>query len=363
MRVEDLLAVKGDSPLGWALAPLVPLSHLYGLGMRARRKLYAEGLFGRRTLPARVISIGNLTVGGTGKTPVVIALANALKQSGRRVGIISRGYGRRGSAPLLEVSDGHAVRCDPTQSGDEPCLIAKRCPGVPVAVGANRYQVGRHLLDRFGVDTIVMDDGFQHLAVRRDLDILVLDATAPFGNGYLLPRGGLREPLSAMARASLGLLTRARQAVSLDDVVSEIRRLAPSLPLAITDFRLDVLVKVGSDLTLDPSVLRGERVVAVSGIGNPESFRRLLEAQGTTLLEHYNFPDHYRYGREDIQRVTETAKRLMADRIITTEKDAVKLESFKTIGASPALHGIWAARIGLEWLEGYEQWAGIISAS
>src|SRR2546427_1846768 len=182
-RAERLLAVDGRMPGGMLLSPLIPLSHLYGLAMRARAALYARGLLRQQILPCRVISVGNLTVGGTGKTPVVIALAAALRDRGRKVGVISRGYKRRSGTSILEISDGRTLRGHPEDSGDEPFLIAQRCPGVPVAVGADRPLVGRYLVDRFDLDTLVLDDGFQHLALRRDMDILVLDAGAPFGNG------------------------------------------------------------------------------------------------------------------------------------------------------------------------------------
>ena len=151
-KMERLLSVNTQTLWGWALLPLVPLSHLYGLGMLMRERLYATGLLEQRALPVKVISIGNLTVGGTGKTPVVIALANALRERGRRAGVISRGYGRRAAEGVFEVSDGQSVRGNPAKTGDEPFLIAERCPEVPVAVGVNRYAAGRYLLDRFAVD-------------------------------------------------------------------------------------------------------------------------------------------------------------------------------------------------------------------
>src|SRR2546425_1803228 len=160
-RVEHLLAVDDRMPAGWLLAPLIPLSRLYGLAMRARASLYARGLLRQQILPCRVISVGNLTVGGTGKTPVVIALAAALRDRGRKVGVISRGYKRRSGTSFLEISDGRTLRGHPGDSGDEPFLIAQRCPGVPVAVGADRPLVGRYLVDRFDLDTLVLDDGFQ----------------------------------------------------------------------------------------------------------------------------------------------------------------------------------------------------------
>ncbi len=366
--LERLLSAGDRSGLSWILFPLIPLSYLYGLAMRMRSALYARGLLIQHSLPCRVISVGNLTVGGTGKTPVVIALMNALASGGHRVGVISRGYGRRSSADVLEVSDGHAIRGDPAETGDEPFLIAQRCPGMPVAVGADRYRVGRHMLDRFGIKTLVLDDGLQHLALHRDVDILVLDAIAPFGNGYLLPRGRLREPLSALGRASAVLVTRARQAGALDSLKAEIRAVAPSIPIWVTDFVPSALVRVGSEgpsEALGPARLKGERVLAVSGIGNPDSFRWLLVAAGATVADHCVFPDHHAYSREDLQRVKQAAERVGADRIVTTEKDAVKLAGL--VSSPSPLEGegrvrgdIWAVRIELVWIEGREEWARMV---
>src|SRR6058998_3976099 len=330
-RAERLLAVDGRTPGGMLLAPLIPLSHLYGLAMRTRAALYARGLLRQQTLPCRVISVGNLTVGGTGKTPVVIALAAALRDRGRKVGVISRGYKRRSGTSFLEISDGRTLRGHPGDSGDEPFLIAQRCPGVPVAVGADRPRVGRYLLDRHHIETLILDDGYQHLALQRDVDLLVVDAAAPFGNGYLLPRGRLREPLSSMARASAVFVTRASQAQRLDELKATVRAAAPAVPIWITDFAPSAVVQVGGATAAEPSVLKGERVLAVSGIGNPESFRKLLAAAEATVVDHCVFADHHAYSQDDLGKVRRSATQAGVDRIVTTEKDAVKLGQFDEV--------------------------------
>ena len=363
--MERVLSIDDSSPLGWALAPLVPLASLYGLAMKARSALYARGLLTQHALPCRVISIGNLTVGGTGKTPVVIALALALRDRGCRVGVVSRGYKRSGADEIVEVSDGQTVRGDPNETGDEPWLIAQRCPGVPVAVGADRPSVGWHLIRRHHIDTLIMDDGYQHLALRRGTNILVLDAGAPFGNGHLLPRGRLREPLSAMARATAVLVTRASQAARLDELKAAVRAVAPAVPIWVTDFAPGAVVQVGGSSTAEPSVLKGERVLAVSGIGNPASFRTLLETAGAVVADYCVFPDHHAYSREDVQKVRQAAERAGAVRIVTTEKDAVKLAQL--VSSPSPLEGegrvrgdFWAIRIDLVWLEGREEWERVV---
>jgi len=359
--MEYLLSIEGRSPWGWALAPLIPLASLYGLAMRARSALYAQGLLPQHALPCRVISIGNLTVGGTGKTPVVIALATALRDRGRRVGVVSRGYKRRNADSLVEVSDGQVLRGRPRETGDEPFLIAQRCPGVPVAVGADRPRVGRHLIDRYGVDTLILDDGYQHLALQRDVNILVLDAGAPFGNGYLLPRGRLREPLASIARASAVLVTRASQTGYLDEIKSVVHAEAPAVPIWVTDFAPSAVIRVGGSATMEPSAMKGERVLALSGIGHPDSFRRLLVAAGSIVVDHCVFPDHHAYSQEDVQRVQRAAERLGVDRIVTTEKDAVKLAEFEDVQGGNGT--IWAVRIDLTWLEGFEEWTRVVLQS
>lgn len=369
--MDRVLSIDDSSPLGWALAPLIPLASLYGLAMTARSSLYARGLLTQYTLPCRVISIGNLTVGGTGKTPMVIALASALRDRGRRVGVVSRGYKRSSADEILAVSDGQAILGTPGETGDEPWLIAQRCPGVPMAVGADRAAVGRYLIGRHHVDTLIMDDGYQHLALRRETNILILDAGAPFGNGYLLPRGRLREPLSAMARATAVLVTRASQAARLDDLKATVRAAAPTTPIWVTDFAPSALVPVGGSTTVAPSALKGERVLAVSGIGNPSSFHILLETAGATVADHCVFPDHHAYSREDAQTVRQAADRAGVDRIVTTEKDAVKLAGLVSSpfpphrpssleGEGKAREDFWAVRIDLVWLEGREGWDKIV---
>jgi tetraacyldisaccharide 4'-kinase len=357
-KIDHLLSVDGQSPMAWIMAPLIPVSHLYGWGMRLRQRLYDGGLLEQRSLPVRVISIGNLTIGGTGKTPLVIALANMLRENGHRVGVVSRGYGRRSSKPL-EVSDGRTMQSDPRETGDEPLLIAQRCPGVPVAVASDRYLGGRYLLEKFGIDTLVLDDGFQHLALRRNLDIVILDATAPFGNRYVLPRGCLREPPTAIARASLLVVTRGRQVSDLGKVIDRIRAAAPHVPLCAIDFTARALVEVAGTTTLDPGILKGHRVIAVSGIGNPDSFQHLLIGLGTTVARHCVFPDHHDYSRGDLLRIRAAAEQASADHIVTTEKDAIKLARLNDRGLPN--DRLWAVRIEPEWLEGRNEWVRAIS--
>jgi tetraacyldisaccharide 4'-kinase len=207
----------------------------------------------------------------------------------------------------------------------------------------------------------VLDDGFQHLALKRDLNIVVLDATDPFGNGYVFPRGRLREPLSALRRASVLLVTRARQAGSLEELRATIKAVAPSLPLWVSDFVPTAVVSLRGSATLEPAILKSERVLAVSAIGNPESFRRLLVGAGATVADHCVFPDHHAYSADDVRRIMQMGDCVGAARIVTTEKDAVKLGAFEE--ELKRGRSIWAVRIELEWLEGREEWERLVLQS
>jgi len=179
-------------------------SVLYGAGVKLRLRAYSGGLFKRKSLPGVVVSIGNLTVGGTGKTPAVIMLAKWALNEGFRVALLSRGYGGRYRKKVLEVSDGNSIKADPRDAGDEPYLLAKKLSGIPVVVSGKRYAAGIFAHEKFGCNFFILDDGFQHMELRRDLDLALIDAEKPFGNGHLLPRGPLREPVDQLAHFLCG---------------------------------------------------------------------------------------------------------------------------------------------------------------
>src|SRR5262245_44492855 len=221
--------------LQWAALP-------YALAVRLRAKLYKSGWLAQRQLPVPVISIGNLTMGGTGKPPIVSQLAEWLLAEGKRVGVLSRGYRRSGHAPMLLVSDGTRILAKPEEAGDEPHLIARRCPQAIVAVGSNRYELGRWVLDRFRVDCLLLDDGYQHLGLRRDLNLLLVDATDPAGLDAVLPAGRLREPMEAAARADLILITRADVAQQVDPILQRLRKIPIATEPIRVMFRAEELV-------------------------------------------------------------------------------------------------------------------------
>ena len=312
----------GDPVRLWLSGP----AWLYGLAVRARMWLYDCGRKKPSRLPCHVVSVGNLTVGGTGKTPMVILLTEWLQAQGQRVAVLSRGYKRESTAAQVLVSDGQRVLAGPVEAGDEPYLIATRCPKAIVAVGADRAAVGRWVLDQWPVDWIVLDDGFQHRALYRDLDVVLIDAMDATGLDALLPSGRLREPLTGLRRASAVVITRAD---SERDVAAVQARLNTSLPVnpvqAEVIFRPDEVVSVTSGARHRADWCVGKRAWLVSGIGNSESFRRLAMENGVQVLGETAFVDHHAYGSEELDRIRAQAMRSNVDMILTTEKDAGKL--------------------------------------
>lgn len=329
---------------------------LYGLAGRVRAALYRRGWLVRRTLPVPVISVGNLTVGGTGKTPLVIRLAEWLVGEGRRVAILSRGYRRARSASRLVVSDGASLLVGPEEAGDEPYLIARRCPGAIVAVGADRYELGRWILDRFPVECILLDDGFQHLALHRDADLLLVDATDIDGLRAVFPAGRLREPIDAAARATMIVVTKADRPQQAAAVVESLRPIVAA-PVAQAVFRPETMVSVKSGALEPLSRCRGKTALLCSGIADPESFRTLAIRLGMTPVDSLIYRDHHRYTGEDVSNVRAKAAAVKADMIVTTEKDAGKLAPL----LAPSDSDWWAVRLGTDIIAGEQELLGLIA--
>jgi len=293
---------------------------LYGAAVKLRLRLYAlPGLARRADLP--VISVGNLTVGGTGKTTIVAWLVFELERRGRRPAVVSRGYlGRAGRGPVI-VSRGQGPLVAPEISGDEPFLLANRLPGAVVVAGSDRV-VGCEAALQAGADCVVLDDGFQHLRLARDLDIVLLDAHNPFGNYRLLPAGTLREPVSGLGRAGAVVITRSRPGESFAVVERVVRRYNATVPLLRAGHRWSGFVNAGGDLVERPA-----RAVAFCGIGNPQVFVTDLEQQGVHVAEFRAFRDHHPFTAADWAGLRESAARHQAT-LLTTEKDLVRLRAF-----------------------------------
>ena len=329
------------------LALLRPASLIYRGLVVLRTALFAYGLTGVRRLPVPVLSVGNLVAGGSGKTPFVEMLATRLRERSRRVAIVLRGY-RGGSNKPMIICDGRRFLCEPPMAADEAYLLGRHLSGVAVLTGADRYLVGQRALQELQCEIIVLDDGFQHLWLHRDLDIVLVDATNPFGYGRMLPSGLLRERPEALARADLLVVTHADRGADLDQIRRDLRRYAPAVPIILAVHRPLGLIALNGDVQPLPR-LDGERVVAFSGIGNPESFEATLVRLGATVVVHQMFPDHHRYSSVDLEAISAVAKRADASVIITTEKDLIKLVRLERGTSAPPMY---ALSIGLELVEG-----------
>jgi len=305
---------------------LSPIAASYGAAVRLRRWAYAAGVLRTARLRAPVISVGNLTMGGTGKTPTTIALGRRLLDSGHRVAVLSRGYkGEHSGGPLL-VSDGQRIRATAHEAGDEALVIARNLPHALVAVARKRAQAGAWLEDHFGVDVHLLDDGFQHLQLHRDLNLLVVDATNPFGGG-LPPQGRLREPLDAIRRADAVILSRTEVDHSYDEVIGKIRRYKPAIPCILARQKLVSLRKLGEEEELPMDALSRLAVVAFAGIGNPSQFLMTLGQAGIQVVHSLFFPDHHYYQTRDYQRLVHECEKFNVNVLITTEKDAEKISA------------------------------------
>jgi len=321
-----------------------------------RNQLYDRGILKQVKLPCPVISIGNITAGGTGKTPMTVLTANGLKARGFRPAVLSRGYGGRLTTSGNAVSDGTDVLIDPDAAGDEPVLIAAAVPGIPVLTGPDRFVSGQLAIEKFGVDVLVLDDAFQHRRLFRDVNIVLLDEAKPFGNGRLLPAGPLRELPAALNRADVIVKTGISR--------GEKERKKPAVPDSIPVFRAryqpleiiqgkDKSFPIGSVVTnqirrsgnqmLPPSMLQGKKIYAFTGIAAPDKFRATLEEIGAKIIKFLAFPDHYFYKHADVRAIAQEAKAMNAEMVMTTEKDGVKLLRFQDFYREIAI-----LRVGLQ---------------
>lgn len=283
-------------------------------------------------LPAKVISLGNITVGGTGKTPTACLLARWLKEKGRRVALLNRGYRAVKENEGAIVSDGQQVLLSPEMGGDEACLMARSLPGIPVLIGKDRKKSGRLAIETFDSEILLLDDGFQHWQLPRDLDIVLIDATNPFGNGRVLPRGILREPLSQLARADFFLLTKTDQveAAALAKIYPVLKKYNPRAKIAESIHRPVACLSFADweDLQAKAketsALAAGQTVLAVSALGNPASFEQTLRGYGFRVARTLRYEDHHRYSETEIQTMADLTARTGLP-LVTTEKDAVKM--------------------------------------
>ena len=311
----------------FARVMLFPLSLLYGAAMSLRNVFYDTGLFKIHHLKrTKVISIGNISVGGTGKTPFAIFLARQLKSKDFKVAILSRGYKRKSSGTII-VSDGKRLLTDSEAAGDEPYLIARSLPDVPVVCESDRYQGGRLIEEKFAPDVIVLDDAFQHRRLHRDVDIVLIDATRFDQCKWVLPSGYLREPLSGLKRTDLICLSRADQVKNLGKIVRKLENFS-SCSIVITAHKPARLIHAASGDDIPFESLKKNPVSLFSGIGNPDSFRKTIQALDFTVVDHLIFSDHHQFSLQDVNKIKTLTTKSRANAIITTEKDIVRLLPF-----------------------------------
>ncbi len=315
------------------------LSLLFHAVVQTRLWLYRQGILRNHLLGCQVLSVGNLTVGGTGKTPVVETLARELQRRGRKVAILSRGYkktqptlgrrvsglltGRRRSQEPLVVSDGRRLLLDSATGGDEPFMLASNLPDVAVIVGRDRVKSGRYAIQKLGCDTLILDDGFQYLRLKHRLDIALVDRTNPFGHGRLLPRGLLREPARNIRRAGFIFITKSN-GDGAEDLKAMLRRLNPDAEISECRHCPRHLQDVFTRERKPLEFLKGLDVTAISAIAAPKGFEDSLRSLGARVLHHSRFADHHRYSQQELIEAINRGLARGAKALITTEKDAVR---------------------------------------
>lgn len=316
---------------GWPLFQVLKaLSSLYLLGWWVRRSW--SGLFPAKRLLCPVLSVGNLTVGGTGKTPLVIHLAKHFIAQGKRVAVLSRGYGRRDEGSLVWVSDGKALLATPEEGGDEPVLIAKSVPKAAVISCSDRVRAGREAVERFQPDLILLDDGFQRRrSLHRDLDILVLDATDPFSTGHVLPAGLLREPLGVLKEAGVLVLNKWDLAADPKGLKALLKALFPKTPFVTGRYRTEGIRNIRTGKKVPLPSLRRMSIGAFCGLAGPTSFLKGLAGLGIRPERSLLFPDHFAYTERDLRDILEAARAQGLKALVTTAKDEVKLPRIPSV--------------------------------
>lgn len=334
--IEDRRQGKGAALLRFFLRTL---SLLFQSVVQLRLWLYKVGIFRPHALGSQVISIGNLTVGGTGKTPIVEVFARTLQQSGRKVAILSRGY-RKEEDPFFRrlwkrltfdaqetppriVSDGKHLLLDSSLSGDEPFMLAQNLPDVTVIVDANRVKAGKYAVQKLGCDTLILDDGFQYLHLKHRLDIVLVDRTNPFGNRRLLPRGILREPIRNLKRAGFIFITKSN-GDGAAELKQTLRKYNPHAEISECRHTAKHLQDIFTKEKVPLDYIKGLPVAAISGIASPKGFEDELIRLGATVLYHKRYADHHRYSQQEIIDVINKGLQRGAKIVVTTEKDAVR---------------------------------------
>ena len=345
-------------PIRLLLATLRGLSSAFKGVVLLRLFLYNVGICRRYPLGCQVISVGNITAGGTGKTPVVEIFARELQKSGRKVAILSRGY-RKKELPWYQrlfreqiepprvVSDGKRLLLDSELGGDEPYMLASNLPGVVVLVDKNRVKSGRYAVKRFGCDTLILDDGFQYQKLKHRLEVVLVDKTNPFGNCHLLPRGVLREPVRNLKRGDFIFITKSDG--NSEELRTRIRELNKTAEIIECRHRSCYLQNVYTAERVPLEWLKGRTVTSLSGIAVPQSFENSLRTMGARVIYCERYADHHRYHAQEIIDAVNKSADLHADALVTTEKDAVRFPRLETTPLP-----VFYLRVDIELLNGAE---------
>jgi tetraacyldisaccharide 4'-kinase len=342
-----------DTPV--VTAGLSALSLGYRGVLRMRDLAYRVKLLRTGRLPCAVISVGNLTLGGSGKTPTVELAVRTLLELGAVPAVVSRGYGRR-TRGVHVVADREGVRADARAAGDEPLLLAERLPGVVVVVGENRYEAGRVAVERHGATALVLDDGFQHRTLAKDLEIVVVQGRAPWGNARVFPRGMLREPLAGLARAHVVVVTNPAGAEPVQAVTATVRRFNRSAAVLAASYRYQDAIEAQTGRHVPVAELAGRRLLAFAGLGSPQGFADTLDGAGIRRVALAEFPDHHWFTPADLHELARDARAAGAQGLITTEKDWVRLRDLP----SPPLP-LWVLPVRLVLETGQDVWQRLLA--
>lgn len=348
MREFYLNIIKEECPTAWIWIIqkfLDCLSKIYGFVIRTRIFFYRSGILRCIRIPATVISIGNITTGGTGKTPLIEYISKFILSRGqRKIAILSRGYAAK--ITKENVSKGCKV------FNDEYLVLAENIPGIPVLLNSNRVKSGLKAIEWLQTEYIILDDGFQHIRLARDLEIVIIDALNPFGYEYLIPRGLLREPLEGLKRADMIVLTHVDQChpEMIGTIIKRLMKIASNISIVETIHKPIYVESIKNRTRFDTSCLHGKKVFAFCALGNPYSFRKNLESLGAELLDFRIFPDHHIYTTSDLNMLNAEARRINPDVIVTTQKDNVKLKDTLQLWDFP----LWMLKIEICIVKGKE---------
>jgi tetraacyldisaccharide 4'-kinase len=318
------------------------ISIIYRLIIIFRNRLYDDKILATVKLPCPVISVGNITTGGTGKTPCVIMLAQMLLSHGFKPAVLSRGYGGDNTQSINIVSDGKNILLDSKTAGDEPFLIAQTLSSVPVLIGPQRIKTGMTAIELYGANVLICDDAMQHRQIFRDINLVLLDSHDPLGNGYILPRGKLREPVAGLKRASAFILTRTDE-VPMTDIIEKKLPQMRDIHTFTSIHRLRDVVKGDYRNKWPISYLAGKRVCAFCGIANPDSFEKSLLAAQARISSLDTFPDHHNYTVNELEMIKDKFSNYKADLIITTQKDYMRIQNYTEF-----LNNMYVLRIEME---------------